>query len=253
MTQHQRKIVACIDNSVASRPVVDAACALARILGGSVEALHVKEDGTRVVRATAEGAGVPLCETSGDPVEQIIATASADDVAAVVLGARDLPARRSAGHVAQQLASSVDIPVLIVPPEARPPERIHRVLIAMEGTSAKARPLREAVELASAEELEIIVVHVDDEASIPRFDDKVQYETDEYVNEFLARYLPGARNATVELRVGVPADEILRTVDAVSPDLLALGWPHTDDPRRGKVAHELLDRSRVPVLLVALA
>jgi hypothetical protein len=50
----------------------------------------------------------------------------------------------------------------------------------------------------------------------------------------------------------VPADEILDVTDAASADLLAIGWPQDAGDDHGLVARELLDRSRVPLLLVAL-
>jgi nucleotide-binding universal stress UspA family protein len=142
--------------------------------------------------------------------------------------------------------------VLVVPPDASPPERLHTVLIAMEGTPAKARRVKPVLELAAAKELDIVVVHVDDEASIPSFSDNPGYETEMYVKEFLARYAPGAPHARLETRIGVPADEIVAAADDAAADLLALGWPQSDDEHRGKVAREVLDRSHVPVLLVAL-
>ena len=67
------------------------------------------------------------------------------------------------------------------------------------------------------------------------------------------RYCRGAPDARLALRVGVPADEILATADDVAPDMLAIGWPQTDDPTRGRVAREIVNRSRLPVLVVALA
>jgi nucleotide-binding universal stress UspA family protein len=54
------------------------------------------------------------------------------------------------------------------------------------------------------------------------------------------------------LRIGIPVDEILMTADDVEPDMLAIGWPQTDDPGRGKVAREIINRSRIPILLVAV-
>jgi nucleotide-binding universal stress UspA family protein len=53
--------------------------------------------------------------------------------------------------------------------------------------------------------------------------------------------------------VGVPADEIIGAADAMAADLVALGWPQTTDEDRGRVAREVLDRSHIPVLLMALA
>jgi nucleotide-binding universal stress UspA family protein len=126
------------------------------------------------------------------------------------------------------------------------------VVIAMEGTPTKARALKGAVELASSAGLELIVVHVDDVSSIPSFSDQVQHEVSAFAHEFLARFVPGAPSAQLELRVGAPVEEILSAVAAIEPDLLAMGWPQTDDPSRGEVAHELLERCRLPMLLVAL-
>ncbi len=248
-----KRLIACIDNSAASRPVLTAARALAPLLGASVEAVHVGEDGDRTVRAAAEEAGVPLRIVRGVPLDELAAAARADNVVAVAIGARGLSTRRTAGHLALALANCVDTPVLVVPPDAHPPDRVHRVLIAMEGTQAKARALKGAVALASAAGLELVVIHVDDESSIPSFSDQVQHDTDTHAREFLARYLPGAPSAQLKFRIGVPADEILRVTESIEPDVVAMGWPQTEDPTRGLVAHELLERCHVPMFLVALA
>jgi nucleotide-binding universal stress UspA family protein len=101
-------------------------------------------------------------------------------------------------------------------------------------------------------DVELIVVHVDDESSIPSFSDQVQHETEAYSREFLARYLPGAPEARLVLRVAVPADEILTAAASTEPDLLAMGWSQTDHPARGLVVHDILARSHVPMLLAAL-
>ena len=123
----------------------------------------------------------------------------------------------------------------------------------MEGTPKNTRSLKRTIELATDAGLELIVVHVDDVDSIPMFSDHPVYETEAYAKEFLARYLYGAPTARLELRVGVPVEEILNAVDETAPDLLAIGWRQSEDPTRGALAHELLSRSHVPLLLVALA
>ena len=101
--------------------------------------------------------------------------------------------------------------------------------------------------------MELVIVHVDDETSIPRFSDQVQHEVESYSREFLHRYCAGACVARLESRVGVPADEILAAAIDVAPGLLAMGWPPSSEPGRGEVVREVLDRSPVPVLLVAVA
>jgi nucleotide-binding universal stress UspA family protein len=248
------RVLACIDNSAAARPVLAVARVLAPVLNATVQAVHVREDGDRTARAAATSLGLPLRVLDGDPLEQLARLAAEDDVVGVVVGARGRPAgRRPAGHLALGIANRVATPVILVPPDAELPSELHRVLVALEGTPRNARRLKRTIELAEGAGLELVVVHVDDETSIPSFSDQVQHETEAYAHEFLARFAPGAPAARLELRIGEPAEEILTTADSSCPDLLAIGWPQSDDPARGIVAREVLDRSHRPVLLVALA
>jgi nucleotide-binding universal stress UspA family protein len=246
-------VLAAIDSSAAARPVLVAASALGRVLGARVEAVYVADEESQTARACADAAGVPYTRIPGDPVPEICARAARDDVVAVAIGARRRLNRRHIGERARAVATAVDKPVLVVPPEADPAERIRTVVVAMEGTPGKARAVKHAVELAAAAELELVVVHVDDETSIPSFSDQAAHETETYSREFLAQYVRGAPGARFEPRVGVPADEIVATCETVGADLLAVGWPPAPDEHHGIVAQEVLDRSHVPVLLVALA
>jgi nucleotide-binding universal stress UspA family protein len=247
------KIIAAIDNSAAARPVLASALALAGVLGASVEAIHVNDDGGGTAQASAESFGVPFRTAAGNPFDILVEMSARDDVVAVAVGARGRPGgARPAGHLALALADSIDKPVLVVPPDAQPSGSVQRVVLAMEGTPAKARSAKRTVEVAAGAGLELIVVHVDDENSIPLFSDQVQHETEAYAREFLARYCHGAPEARLELRIGIPADEIMAAVDKATPDILAIGWPHSSEPGRGGVARQILDRSHTPVLLVAV-
>ena len=248
-----KKILAAVDNSAAAGPVLAMAAALAPVLGATVEAVHVTENGGATATALAEQLGVPLRMMGGDPLETITELAGAGDVLAVVVGSRDRPRGRHAGHLALALADRMSKPVVMVPPDARPPDRVRTVLVAMEGTPSKARGLRRAVTLAEGAGVELVVLHVDDEDSIPSFSDQVQHETDAYAREFLDRYCQGATSARFESRIGVPADEILAATAELAPAIVALGWPQADDPARGEVAREVVDRSDVPVLLIAVS
>jgi len=194
---------------------------------------------------------VVLRTLGGDPVEQLAQAIAEEDVLALVLGARGgLGSPRPAGHLAMVLAGRTDKPVVIVPPDAQPPERLRRVLVAMEGTPGRARALQRTMELSTGAGLEIVVVHVDEE--VPSFTDQVQHETEAYAREFFARHVLGAPQARLELRIGDPAMEVLGAVELLGAELVAVGWPHTADPGRGAVAREIVDRSPVPILLVAV-
>jgi len=225
--------------------------AVALAFESALDALHVTEDGDETARASAKSVGVTLRTLSGDPAEQLSRALAEEDVVALVLGTRGgLGGPRPAGHLALTLAGQTDKPLIVVPPDAQPPKQLRRVLVAMEGTPGKARALQRTIELSTSASLEIVVVHVDEE--IPSFTDQVQHETEAYAQEFFARHVLGAPQARLELRIGDPATEVLGTIASLHPELVAVGWPHIADPSRGAVAREILDRSSVPVLLVAV-
>ncbi len=244
-------IQACVDRSVATGPVLRAAASLARLFGATVEAVHVPEGEVAAPLADAEVAGVPLRLQEGDVVGVLVRLGARPDVEAVAVGARSRVTSGTIGHVTRALATTVDRPVLVVPPEAEVPDRFGRVLVAMKGTPTNAIRLQQAIQLAVDADLEVVAVHVDDESTIPSFSDQVQHETDAYASEFLSRYAPGTTLASFEPRIGVPAEEILAVADAVRPDAIAVGR-RVDDPRGlGTVLRRLLERSHVPVLVVA--
>ena len=246
-------ILAAVDDSPAAAPVIATAVAIAPLFGAEVRAVEIADAVGRTAQAAGEAVSIPVSAVQGDPLTEISRLAADDDVVAVVLGARDrIRGPNPIGHLALALANTSPKPVIIVPPGARPPARVRRALLALKGTPHSRRPLQRAVALAADTDLEVVVVHVDDEDSMPSFTDHVQYDTEVYATEFLGRYAPGAMNARVELRIGIPADEILHAIDEVQPDILAIGWPQSDDPTRGAAARDILNRSRIPVLLVAL-
>ena len=248
-------ILAAIDNSAAATPVLQTAVALAPIFGAGVEALHVADDGGVTAQGCADALGIRLHMASGTPVDEVIRATEAGDVVAVVLGTRNRPLETGrGGRTALAVASATAKPVVLVPPGLALSEPVSRVLVAIKGTPRSTRALKRTVELVGAAGLELVVVHVDQEESLPLFSDQVQYETDIYVAEFLARYVPGTgEHVRIQLRTGIPAVEILAAADEVDADLIAVGWPHTSDVSRGRVAREIVTRSRRAVVLVALA
>ncbi|HVN50805.1 MAG TPA: universal stress protein [Acidimicrobiales bacterium] len=248
-----RTVIAAIDDSAAAAPVLGAAVALGHLLDARVEALHVADDGGQGARAFAEHLGVPFRRVTGEPLARILAEVAHPSVVAIAVGTRRRLKERGVGHLAQAVVNTVDKPVLVVPPGASVADRFRTALIAMEGTPEKALAVKTVVELAAGADVELVVVHVDDEASIPSFSDQVAHETEAYAQEFLARYVPGAPRARFEPRVGHPAEEIVAATADVGAEVIALGWRQSPRPDRALVAREVLERSQVPVLLVALA
>jgi len=245
------RILAAVDDSLAAEPVIATAQAIAPLFGATVDVLHVADVEGPTARSVADRRGVPLRTLNGDAVARLAIESTSDDVLALVCGTGTPPAGTDRGYVALALAATLEKPIIVVPPTAPVTDSMHRVLLAIKGTPRKARALKRAVELTEAAGLELLVVHVDDEDSIPSFSDQVQYETELYAQEFLARYVLGAPAAKLTLRIGDPAEEILKTAAELLPDLIAVGWPHTAEPRHGEIASQIVQRSRIPVLLVA--
>jgi nucleotide-binding universal stress UspA family protein len=249
------RVIAAIDRSDTSKPVVIMARAVADALEASVDVVHVVEDDEESVHPLTLAKRPPVRRLSGDPVVVLALMAADEDVVALVIGARaNSGGRRPAGHVAMALARMTDKPVVVVPPGSHPPEHLRTAVVAMKGTPGKTRALQRSIEISARAGLEIVVVHVHDEDSVPSFSDQVQHETEAYAKEFFSRHsIGGTPQMRLELRLGVPAIEVLDAVESAQAELVAVGWPRSEDPRRGAVAKEILERSPVPVLLVAIA
>ncbi len=135
-------LLAAVDNSAASCPVISAATALARVLGATVEAVHVAEDGSSTARGAADALSVPFRSVRGEPLEQLLHLIAAREVVGAAIGVRGLPgSHRPMGHLAVELADRSEKPLLLVPPEAELRDELQRVLIAMEGTASRPRRL----------------------------------------------------------------------------------------------------------------
>jgi nucleotide-binding universal stress UspA family protein len=247
-----KTVVAALDNSLAGTPVLAAARALASLLDARLEALHVRTNGDRTARNAAEAAGVPLRTLSGPVVERLLEAGEAEDVVALALGARATPAgARPLGGTAAAVATALLKPVIVVPPEARPPEAFRRVLVPLEASLSASLAPRAILELAREASVEAVALHVYEEDSLPLFTDQPQHEQEAWAREFLARYCPaGLGDVQLETRVGRTDELVPLVAEACGCDLVALGWSQELAPGRAPVVQGTLERSRLPVLLV---
>jgi nucleotide-binding universal stress UspA family protein len=245
-------VLAAIDNSLASRPVISAARSLASILGARIEAIHVQVDGGRTATETAAAAAVPLAITTGDVVEALTMAAEPEEIIALAIGARGTPSgRRPLGGTATAVATAASKPVLIVPPHTDITQPFRRVLIPLEGTLASSHAPNWIFHLIRDASVEAIVLHVHDESSIPSFTDQPQHEQAAWEQEFLSRYCPrGLRAAGIETRVGRPEEWVPVVAEQNGCNLIALGWSQKLEPGRAEVVRGTLERTRLPVLLV---
>jgi nucleotide-binding universal stress UspA family protein len=247
-----KTVLAALDNSLAGKPVLATAQALAALLDTRVEALHVRTNGDRTARNAAEAAGVPLRAVSGPVVKRLVQAGAADDVVALAIGARATPSgRRPLGATAAAVATALLKPVIVVPPDARVPEEFRRVLVPLEASLSASLAPRTILELARKATIEAVALHVYEEHSLPPFTDQPQHEQTAWAREFLARYCPaGLGSVRLETRVGRSAELVPLVADQCGCDLVALGWAQELASGRARVVRGTLERSRLPVLLV---
>lgn len=246
-------LLAAIDSSAAARPVLEWAEIFARSIGCSVQALHVAEDGDDAAATFAAAAEIPLRTMTGDVIVCLGRAAEDPGVVAIVLGGRGLPGGpRPTGHIALHVITHVLKPVIVVPP-------MRQSLLSSAGRSSPSRAHRvgdgyRSLELLASAGIQIAAVHFDDDdSSLPAYSDQVQHETEVFAHEFIARNVPTGVDVDLALRVGQPGRELLAASHESASDLIVVAWSRDLSPGRAEIVRELLERSRIPVLLVPAA
>jgi nucleotide-binding universal stress UspA family protein len=245
------RVVAAIDNSATARAVLSAASTFATLLQADVTALHVRAaGGWATASAAASAAGVPITLATGDTLETIVAEAGKPDVTAVVLGTRGASGgRRPAGHIAIGVATAVMKPVVVVPPDARYPVRLWRLLVPLEGSLMTADAVHSMIRAVCNAGAEVIVLHVIEDYAVPAVTDQPQHEVDAWVAEFRRRYCDDP-DIRIEVRAGGTVDHVLATAEAIDADAVLLAWGQHVAGGRGAKVTSVLERSQIPVILV---
>ena len=211
-------------------PVTRTAEVIARLAGGQVRQLRLAADlspgraAGRVMRALHQP-GTVTAVLAGDersrPLWQPVAQRSAKPVVLVPAGARQLP------------------------------RRIRRVLLPLDGTARSAAAVAQTAERFARGGAELVVLHVFDAQTVPKFWDQQAHAGQAWEQEFLARYcaLPRAR---LELRSGAAAEHVAKVASAEQADLIALAWSQRLEPGRAAAVRRTILDGEVPVMLVPM-
>ena len=245
-------VLAAIDHSAATGPVLTTACAMGRLLATAVTAIHVREDGIAEVSAAAARAAVGLVIAPGPVAEALLEAGRADDVTAMVVGARAAAGgAEPAGHIALQLLTALNKPVVVVSPAADVASRIDRILVPLEGTRESAGALQEVLDAARRRGTEVILLHVHDPRALPAFEEQPHHELEAWSREFVARWsTAGPPRPALEVRVGAAGEQVVEAAAQLGIGLVALGWSRRLDAGRAQVVREALRSSPVPILLM---
>jgi hypothetical protein len=144
-------------------------------------------------------------------------------------------------------------PVVLVPAAARDqPPPIRRVLMPLDGTAQTASAIAATAEQLARGGAELVVLHVFDAETVPKFWDQPAHAGHTWAQEFLARYCaqPGAR---LELRTGTAAEHVLKVAGAEKADLIALAWSQRLGGGRAPIVRRAIVEAAVPVMLVPIA
>jgi hypothetical protein len=249
----RRTILIALADDLAERPVVAVGMAIGELLDAEVSALHVGESAPLLARRVCDEMQLPLSIRSGRVVPVLRTEIDAEGVVATVLGARSRPGgRRPSGRTTFRLMASATKALVIVPPDLAPSWRLRRILLPIEGVLSTLGKL--IISRASGLGIDTTILHVQEETSIPLFEDQPQHEGEAWAEEFVARH-DGLDRAEVTVRVGVPSVEIARFAGSEHPDLVVLGWREDLSARglssgRAEVVRSSMGQLQLPIMLV---
>ncbi len=161
-----------------------------------------------------------------------------------------LPRAASLEDIGWRVLGGASKPVVVVPRPAHPRSPvIGRALLPLEGTVEAAAAVSETMRLLCDAGVDLVVLHVFDATTVPRFWDHEGHADQVWVQEFLSRYcdLEGVR---VQWRSGRPGDRVLDVAAAEHVDLITVGWSQHLEPGRAQTLRRTVFESDVPVMVV---
>jgi nucleotide-binding universal stress UspA family protein len=192
-----------------------------------------------VAPARASGAAARLARSAGWKTED-------------GLCGRDLAAALAAGSRGNR--------VLFVPPGARVPRRLRRILVLHEGSPAATPGVEAADEAGLATGAEIIVLHVPTlepaaepgSFAVPRLVDQPHYEWLEWRREFMRRFCHCSEGIrlTLELAVGSSTEATLERARRLRADLLVVTWKGEAGAGRAETLKAVAAAAPCPLLIL---
>jgi len=245
-------VLAALDTSAAARPVLETALEIGALTASSVEVVHVRSDPSEsceTPESLAERHEVPFELLEGEVQPMLLAAIEAPKTIAAVIGARSTPGgQRPAGHTALYLLEHTNKPIVVVPPDMAARHSLRHLLVPLEGTEFSSRPVLERLWPLLVADVELVVLHVFTNRTLPAMLDRPEYDLEIWGREFLRRHFP--RNVHIELRPGPVGAQIAEVSRECSADLIVLSWSQSDATDKARVIREVVGSSVLPVLLL---
>lgn len=140
-------------------------------------------------------------------------------------------------------------PVAVAPRLAVPTRAIDRALVPLDGTAEAAGALTETMRLLSGAGVQLLVLHVFEPSTVPRYWDQPAHAESVWAQHFTSQFhdVPGVR---LQWRTGKPAESVLDVARSEGVDLIALGWRQRLAPGRARTLRRTVADATVPLLIV---
>jgi nucleotide-binding universal stress UspA family protein len=173
-----------------------------------------------------------------------------------------------AGHVTLQVLQDPPCPVYVLRSALDSATQAHRlrhlrhIVVPLDGSMAASRAIAEACVLAVSASAHLTMLHVINTVpgagrapASPLFIDHPHHELEAWEDEFVrSSFASGIEKVpdhlTVALRVGDPAEEILRYAAEADADLIVPCCSGLFTPGRARVVSSLLCRANAPLLFI---
>lgn len=262
----------CVSDFPYSEPTVRFGGIVASTLQCEVTLLSVRsqeearEKGEEVLQQASGLIASELIESKtrrGMPSTEIIAELDSGDYDLLIIGARDHPSAGELllGFVARRLVKEAQASVLVI---RQPTSRLHRILVCTAGPEASESTVSMGTRLAQSTGAAATLLYV--ASAVPSMYSGLS-RFGENLSELLSTGTPVARHlqgcaellqshdvdARIELRHGLPGEQILRASEVVDYDLIVIGG----SDRRGinrmlldEVSLQIVANAPRPVLVV---
>jgi nucleotide-binding universal stress UspA family protein len=188
----------------------------------------------------------------GDPAECVLAAATSANLVVVTSHGHGAASPLTVGRTANRIIRYADVPVLVIRPNAAPPEALKRIVVPLDGSELAEGAAPLATELAAQTGAPICLTSVIDPAFVPiKGMASAERQVRAYLESERERLLPHRVEIRTEIHTGVPANELIATTNA--DDLVVLTAFGSGTGQRwliGGVADKLLRSAAAPVLLI---
>jgi nucleotide-binding universal stress UspA family protein len=242
-------VLAAIGGTSMAPLVLETAAKLGELIGATVEAVHVDEGPADTTGTLAATFGVSVRRLRGPVASTLLAATESPNVLVAVIGGHgpasdDGPVGPTARHILEHTTR----PALVVPPDVRLPTVIRRCLVPLEGTEPSSRPVLQALGRLLRNEVELVVLHVFTDETLPRMLDRPYQDMELLGQEFLITHCPPA--GAIEMRRGPVASRVVEVSEEREADLIVLSWSQVGEEGRARVVRDVLGASDRPVLLL---